>query len=311
MPSQNIGDISPESFKKKDMSSTNVFSIGQSRSRSRNTHNLKKDVISFLTFWQFSIFSKDIQQINDLHASNQDLVLQQKTIKRRFMDNLNMKLRSKTSPRVRGNIDTEGTPRSYSRISDRSHIKSKALTRKLAHAFEMHHDANLNLMLKVQEAYYMQHLVNFIDDEIRSKLKQAKKCNYKNKFKTVFRARQKIERTLERERFEAKKRVAKKTRVVDKLEKFINEFDDEIARRAVELKSKMKENTHNQIQCYLSEMEYLYTNDPQSVLEDTDRQISFIKEDLMKGEDKLKQMKNGSRGNEDLIQKYLRLKKQL
>lgn len=237
-------------------------------------------------------------------------MIQQKAVKERFMDNLNSKLRSKTS--IRGNFfEGHSTPKSYSGHQESLHRNPTLISKKFSTALDMHHDANINLILKVQEAQYMQHLLNFLDDEILKKLNQAHHCSSRHKFKKILKSRQNIETTLEGKRFELKKRVAKKSRVVERLKKFIEDFEQEIDRRSVELKSKMELNTEKQIQCYLSEMEYLYQNDPQSILEDTDRQIDSIKEELSKEDERVKYLEGKMNGNEDLIEKYLKLKNKL
>lgn len=55
------------------------------------------------------------------------------------------------------------------------------------------------------------------------------------------------------------------------MEEFALTFEQEKRRREVELSHKMAENTDKQIQCYVNEMEYLYKNDPTSIIEDADR----------------------------------------
>lgn len=54
-------------------------------------------------------------------------------------------------------------------------------------------------------------------------------------------------------------------------------------------------------------MEYLYKNDPTSVLEDTDRQIASIKDDLDRFKFRNEELGRRERGKEAKIQKYLQL----
>lgn len=168
--------------------------------------------------------------------------------------------------------------------------------------------SNIEALMKAQESQYLEKLIDLMDKEIFSSLPNSRSADL---FRSALNQKIAVEKGIWKESKALEKELFSKKREKQRLDHQLSNFPNELEHRRKELKLKMEENANKQIECSLGEMDYLYKNDPVSIVEDAERQIEIIKEDIVRMGILINEEKRKVKGNDNLVQQYFQLKEKL
>lgn len=119
-----------------------------------------------------------------------------------------------------------------------------------------------------------------------------------------------IERRIEKPCKDAEKKNLTMANTVENKRKKIENIPLEWDHRLELRKQQLKQNRDNQIEASAQELDYLYSNDPQSLLEDVDKYITNMKQDIDNYKEQIHQYSRRRTSNQHLIDRYMELKRQ-
>lgn len=160
------------------------------------------------------------------------------------------------------------------------------------------HDLLLSLLSSVDHVLQAK-LNGFHDDPTAFRLSRA------------LQERQAIEKKLEKAVKEAEKKALVARSNIESKRRKIENSETEIQHRLVLREQQLKQNRVQQIEASVYELDYLYKNDPQSLLEDVDKYAFCIKQDIDKFKDLIEGLTPESRKNQALVDYYRTLKRDL
>lgn len=170
-----------------------------------------------------------------------------------------------------------------------------------------------DFIISNQQVELMKMILRRIDAQIEEKLRRTEANEYEvQRFIRSLEEKRETEKTtdsdcqqLERQLIDLKKQIE------DRRDKIKN-FQDELLVRAAKREQSLKENKAQHITANLNELDYLYKNDPESLLEDSDKYIRQIKDDIERFKDEYDSLASQPKQvNYRVYDKYDRLKKQL
>ena len=246
----------------------------------------------------------DNQQYNDLYYQNKELKKGNEIGKRIVLQKIKQYLTN--SSNVVSNDGLDRPNRIYS-------VKQKTggLSHRTNEALLTNFESCCDTISVIQEKELLQWILGKLDGLIIERLKKSEATDSdRYTFEKGLKKKQSIEKGLEVEFQEMEKRIIELQDMVRIKKNKLKNFDREIELKKKTRMQSLKENTKHQIYENLSELEYLYSNDPQSLLEDADKYSKQIKEDIeMFKEKEYALSRDTNRVDPKLIERYFHLKK--
>lgn len=246
-------------------------------------------------------------EFNDLYGLHEDLHKRNMTTKDKTMVNLSEFLRQKASPQSEQRYSQKqihtsniSIPGQHSKISD-----------PMREALMTNFDSCCTCISAMQEHDLMYIVGDLIDKQILDQLCNMNQDGSAKRLAEAIDYRRTVERRVEKPCKEAEKGNLSTANTVEnkkkKLENIPHEWDHRLDLR----KQQLQQNRDNQIEASAQELDYLYSNDPQSLLEDADRYITNMKKDIDNYKEQIYTLNRSRTSNQILIDKYMNLKREL
>lgn len=161
----------------------------------------------------------------------------------------------------------------------------------------------------MQEHDLLLTLLASVDDAIIAKFKSIGNNASAERLIQAIRDRQSIEKKLERPLKDAEKKLLTLENTMDSKKRKIDNSEMEIQHRLILREQQLKQNKSHQMESSIHELDYLYKNDPQSLLEDTEKFAYSIKQDIERYKDSINNLTSQASKNQHLIDYYQSLKK--
>lgn len=174
-------------------------------------------------------------------------------------------------------------------------------------------DTCCDLIGASQQVELMKTILRRLDAQIEEKLRTTEADQFEvQRFLRALELKRETENSADADCQQLEKQLIDLQKLIEDRRDRIKNFHDELLVRAAKKEQALKENKLQHISANLSELDYLYKNDPESLLEDSDRYIRQIKEDIDRFKDEYDVLLNQPKTvNYRTFDKFVRLKKQL
>ena len=174
-------------------------------------------------------------------------------------------------------------------------------------------DSCCDLVISNQQVELMKTILRRVDLQIEDKLRKTEADALEiQRFLRALESKRQTESAAENDTHQLEKQLIDLHKQIDDRREKIKNFHDELVVRAAKKEQSLRDNKVQHINANLNELEYLYKNDPESLLEDSDRYIRQIKEDIDRFKDQYDSLASNPKSvNYRVYDKYVRLKKQL
>lgn len=152
-------------------------------------------------------------------------------------------------------------------------------------------------------------LLTSVDDVILKKLFSFEHEPAAMRLAQALKGRQAIEKKQEKAAKDTEKKLLALENTVEGKRRKIENSEVEIQQRLLLREHQLKQNRGHQIEASAYELDYLYKNDPQSLLEDADKFAVSMKQDIDKFKDSISTLAHQASQNQHLVDYYLTLKK--